>query len=75
METHFIGIDIGKKRLDVAIPVSNTGYHCIGANNDLEGFKKIVSELEKRKADLKKKKMDVQFGLFQRLLVSITFLY
>jgi transposase len=62
MENHFIGLDIGKKNVDVAVPLGN-GYTCFKVNNTAEGFAKLQADLEKRKADLKKKKMDVQFWL------------
>jgi transposase len=63
MENHFIGLDIGKKNVDVAVPLGNGGFSCFRINNTQEGFQKFQTELEKRKADLKKKKMDVQFWL------------
>ncbi len=63
MENHFIGLDIGKKNVDVAVPLGNGGFSCFRINNTQEGFAKFQTELEKRKADLKKKKMDVNFWL------------
>jgi transposase len=62
MENHFIGLDIGKGTVDVAVPLNN-GFSCFKVNNTQEGFKKLETELNKRKADLKKKKMEVNFWL------------
>lgn len=62
MENHFIGLDIGKKNVDVAVPLG-TGFSCFRINNTAEGFRKLENELLKRKAELKKKKMEVNFWL------------
>ena len=56
MENHFIGLDIGKKCVDVAVPLGNEGFSCFRVNNTPEGYAKLQADLEKRKADLKKKK-------------------
>lgn len=62
MEHHFIGLDIGKKNVDVAVPLG-AGFSCFRINNTEEGFRKLENELLKRKNELKKKKMDVTFWL------------
>jgi transposase len=62
MENHFIGLDIGKKTVDVAVPLG-AGFSCFRINNTEEGFRKLENELLKRKNELKKKKMEVQFWL------------
>jgi transposase len=63
MENHFIGLDIGKKAVDVAVPLGGSGFSCFRINNTDEGFRKLENELLKRKAELLKKKMQVQFWL------------
>ncbi len=63
MENIFIGLDIGKKNVDVAVPVGNGGFSCFRVNNTPEGFAKLQADLEKRKKDLANKKMKVLFWL------------
>ncbi len=57
MENIFIGLDIGKKLVDVAVPVGNGGFSCFRVNNTAIDFQKreikdVVSVSQNRNATI-----------------------
>jgi transposase len=59
----YVGLDIGKKNVDVAVPVSDKGYNSFRISNNESGFQSLEKQLMMRKAELQKKKINVDFWL------------
>ena len=59
----YVGLDIGKKVVDIAVPVSDKGYSSFRISNNEQGFQSLEKQLLIRKVELQKQKKTVDFWL------------
>ena len=62
-KTLYVGLDIGKDAVDVAVPASNDGFSCFRENNNEIGFIELEKKLLRKKFELAKKGHQIDFWL------------
>jgi transposase len=62
-KTLYVGLDIGKDAVDVAVPASNDGFSCFRENNNEIGFLELEKKLLRKKAELAKKGHQIDYWL------------